>query len=104
MTRNVLMLLKQKYGVLGKLLSNGLFYIAISKSNMRAPMKCLLLLYPDEWLIDNKLSIRLGKTKAVLFEREKEAVRNRYIQSNGAEIVSQTSVLYLAILLLFYCC
>lgn len=100
----MLMLLKQQYGVSVKLLLNGLFYIALSKSNMLAHMKCLLLLYPDEWLIDNKLSIRLGKTKSVLFEREKEAVRNRYIESNGAEIVSQTSVLYLVILLLFYCC
>lgn len=91
------LLLKQQYGVLVKLPFNGLFYIIISKSTMLSPINCLLLLYPDKWLIDNKLSIHLGKTKSVLFGRKKEAVRNRYIESNWAEIVSQTSVLYLGI-------
>lgn len=47
-----------------------------------------------EWLIDDKLSVHLGKIESI--------VKNKYVESlfNGAEIVSQTySVSYLGIIL-----
>lgn len=94
---------------------------------MPAAVKCKLLLYADEsallvsgddiseiektlgnelnsvskWLIDNRLSIHLGKTESILFGTKKKLskVKLLKIKCNGTETVSQKCVTYLGIAL-----
>lgn len=53
------------------------------------------------WLIYNKLLMHLGKTESILFETKKKLSRinTLKVSFNGAEIVSQTSVSYLRIIM-----
>ena len=49
------------------------------------------------WLIDNKLSLHLGKTESILFgtKRKLSNCRNLNVSCNGINIESKTSVKYL---------
>jgi len=94
-------------------------------NDMSAAVKCKLLLYADDsalmvshkdvqyiqqtlsfelesvskWLIDNKLSLHLGKTESILFgtKRKLKSHSELNITCNGSKIVSKSSVKYLGV-------
>ena len=53
----------------------------------------------SKWLVDNKLSLHLGKTERILFgsRRKIRKVQNFGIECNGHSIQAQTSVKYLVV-------
>ena len=107
----------------GSLLGPLLFLIYVN--DMECAVNCKLLLYADDsallvshkdvkvieqtlsielqslshWLVDNKLSLHLGKTEAILFGTKRKLRRcsRLNITCNGHKINSQTSVKYLGL-------
>ena len=55
----------------------------------------------NEWLIDNKLSLHVGKTECILFgsSRKLKSVKNFEVHYDGKVIVGQKSVKYLGVVL-----
>ena len=54
----------------------------------------------QEWLVENKLSLHLGKTESILFgSKRKLKHQNLKIQCNGTSIESRTNVSYLGVTL-----
>ena len=94
---------------------------------MKAAVKCKLLLYADdsallasssdvseiedvlsrelesvsEWLVENRLSLHLGKTESILFGSNKRLAKRRelHITCNGNDIESGAKVTYLGVTL-----
>ena len=56
-----------------------------------------------EWLVDNKLSLHLGKTESILFgpnrKLRSQSPENVSIYCNGINIESKTSVKYLGVMI-----
>ena len=102
-----------------------LFLIYVN--DMRAAVNCKLLLYADDsalivsgknvseiesslekelesldrWLIDNKLSLHLGKTESILFgtKRKIKECKSMNISCNGRVIETKSEITYLGLIL-----
>ena len=109
----------------GSILRPLLFLIYVN--DMKAAVKCKLLLYADdsallasssdvleiedvlsrelesvsEWLVENRLSLHLGKTESILFGSNKRLAKRRelHITCNGNDIESGAKVTYLGVTL-----
>ena len=113
----------------GSLLGPLLFLIYVNDLQTSIDQDCKVLLYADdtailfshndtrviseklsrmlkschEWLVDNKLSLHLGKTESILFgpnrKLRSQSPENVSISCNGINIESKTSVRYLGVMI-----
>ena len=113
----------------GSLLEPLLFLIYVNDLQTSIDQDCKVLLYADdtailfshndtrviseklsrmlkschEWLVDNKLSLHLGKTESILFgpnrKLRSQSQENFSISCNGINIESKTSVKYLGVMI-----
>lgn len=107
----------------GSILGPLLFLCYVNDMSISISKKCKLILYADDstilfshkdpdvissvlgnelencskWLVDNKLSLHLGKTECILFSSKKKLskIKNFSVECNNHSIVSQPSVKYL---------
>lgn len=109
----------------GSILGPLLFLWYVNDMGISISSECKLLLYADDsailfshtdpdviskklsselescgkWLVDNKLSLHLGKTECILFgsRRKLRKIQNFGVECNGHSIKAQTSVKYLGV-------